>query len=161
MKQNEIKKIVIVLVFIEFVSKIKLYKFLFPLGGSIITLFSMLIIILIGYFCGLIYEFISCLVYSILKFIFAENIYHPLQGIIDYELSYLVFFISCCSLFRKNVNSLSIGFILTYILRLLFASFSGYIFFKEYIPNNFKPNIYMFLNIIVHIYLQRWLYHLF
>ena len=137
------KKIVIgsVLVVIAFIfSKSSYINFYFHLvTWWYITLFSILIITFAGYFYGLKYGIISCLVYSLLKFIFAVNIYYPLQGKIDYVLSYVIFFISGFSLFRKNVNSLSITFILSFILRWLFASLQVV---KEYTPDNLNPIIY-------------------
>lgn len=123
-------------------SKIKLLEFLFPLGGSI-TLFSMIIITLPSYFFGLKYGLISCICYSCLKFIFAGNIYNPLQALIDYGFSYICFAIAGFNMIRYNKYGLSIGYILGCILRCIFASLSGYIFFREYTPATWNPIIYV------------------
>lgn len=123
-------------------SKIKLLEFLFPLGGSI-TLFSMIIITLPSYFFGLKYGVISCICYSFLKFIFAGNIYNPLQALIDYGFSYICFAIAGFNIIRYNKYGLSIGYILGCILRCIFASLSGYIFFREYTPATWNPIIYV------------------
>lgn len=134
-------------------SKIKLLEFLFPLGGSI-TLFSMVIITLPAYFFGLKYGIIACICYSTLKFIFAGNIFNPLQALIDYGLSYICFSIAGFNIIRFNKYGLSIGYILGCVLRWLFSSLSGYIFFKEYTPATWNPVFYVLVYNGMYIFIE-------
>ena len=123
-------------------SKIKLFEL--PLGGSV-TLMSMLIITLPAYFYGLKFGIFSTICFSLLKFIFAGNIYHPVQALLDYGFAYVCFFVAGFDSIRKNKNGLTIGYVLGCLLRVIFSAMSGYIFFKEYTPEAWNPIIYVFV----------------
>lgn len=125
-------------------SKIKLLEFFFPLGGSI-TLFSMLIITLPGYFLGFKYGVLSTIGLGIIKFSFAGNLYNIWQGILDYIIAYTLFSVSGLKIFTKMKRGLECSYILGVIGRILFCSLSGYIFFRESIPVDINPIIYVLM----------------
>ena len=58
-----------------------------PNGGST-TLFSMLIVCLIGYWYGPKVSLIAAIAYGILQFIVGPYVVHPLQVILDYPLAF-------------------------------------------------------------------------
>lgn len=58
-----------------------------PNGGSI-TLFSMLIISMIGYCYGPTTGFIASITYGVLQFILEPYFVHPLQVLLDYPLAF-------------------------------------------------------------------------
>jgi hypothetical protein len=128
MKQNGIKKIVIgsVLVVIAFIfSKIKLYKFLFPLGH-----FLWIYNTIFNIDNNIIWIFLWIKIWNYFMFsILIIKIHICWKYLSSFTrhnwLSYVVFFISGFSLFRKNVNSLSSDFILSCILRWLFTCLPG------------------------------------
>ena len=125
-------------------SKIEVFNFLFPNGGSI-TFFSMLFLSLPGYFFGFKYGLISCLVFSMLKFITGIFIYSPLQGIIDYVLSFLPFAITGLIVFSNNKNGFVIGYIIAVVFRLILSVVSGVLFFSDYAPENTPSLAYSFM----------------
>ncbi len=122
-------------------SKIKLLEFFFPLGGSI-TLFSMFLITLPGYFLGFKYGVLSTIGLGIIKFSFAGNLYNIWQGILDYIIAYTLFSVSGLKIFTKMKRGLECSYILGVIGRIIFCSLSGFIFFKEYTPDGINPLIY-------------------
>ena len=58
-----------------------------PNGGSV-TLFSMLLVTLVGYWYGPATGVIAAVAYGILQFITGPYVVHPLQVIIDYPLAF-------------------------------------------------------------------------
>lgn len=108
-------------------SNLKLFHF--PTGGSI-TLFSMLIICLPGYWYGLGVGSLCGLTYGILQLILDPYIVHPVQFVIDYLLAFTVLGLSGC--FKDKKNGLTFGYILAVIGRFVCAVLSGWIFFGSY-----------------------------
>ncbi len=66
-------------------SQIKLFSL--PQGGSI-TPFSMLFIILIGYFFGVKTGVLTGIVYGLLQLAFGGWVMHPMQLLLDYPLAF-------------------------------------------------------------------------
>ena len=58
-----------------------------PNGGSV-TLFSMLIICLVGYWYGPVTGIIAAVAYGVLQFITGPYVVHPLQVLLDYPLAF-------------------------------------------------------------------------
>ena len=118
-------------------SQIKIFHM--PFGGSI-TLFSMLVICLPGYWFGYKIGVISGIILGLLKFIFDPVFLHPAQFFLDNILAYACFGLS--GIFKSQKNSLIKGYIFTVLLRFICAFISGVIFFGSYAPSNSSVIIY-------------------
>ena len=103
-----------------------------PNGGSI-TLFSMLIISMIGYCYGPTTGFIASIAYGILQFVVEPYFVHPLQVLLDYPLAFGALGVS--GFFSKKKNGLIYGYILGILGRLFFHEVSGLIFYTTYAGN--------------------------
>lgn len=110
-----------------------------PFGGKI-TLFSMLIISLPAYLFGTRLGFISSIAFAFLMMIIDPYIVHPVQVVFDYIIAFGCFGI--VAFFRNKKNGLMIGFIVACIIRFISHCISGYIFFKEYAPENWNALLY-------------------
>ncbi len=109
-----------------------------PNGGSI-TLFSMLVICLIGYWYGPATGLITAFAYGILQFITGPYVVHPLQVLLDYPLAFGALGLS--GFFWKSKNGLLKGYIIGVLGRLLTHEISGYIFYTTYVPGGPAANI--------------------
>ncbi len=102
-------------------------KFLnLPMGGTI-TLFSMLFVVLIGYWYGPKAGLTAAVAYGLLQFILEPIFYTLPQVIIDYPAAFGALGIS--GFFRKRKNGLIIGYMAGVLGRYFFAFWSGMIFF--------------------------------
>lgn len=108
-------------------SNIKLFDF--PTGGSI-TLLSMLIITLPGYWFGLGAGLMTGIAYGVLQMLIDPYILFPAQLIVDYLLAFGALGLS--GLFHDKKNGLVKGYIAGILGRYFFAVFSGYLFFGTY-----------------------------
>lgn len=110
-----------------------------PQGGSV-TLFSMLFIVLIGYWYGLKQGLISGLVFGLLQLILQGWVMHPVQLILDYPLAFAL--LGLGGLFKNSENGLLKGLLLGAFGRFLCHFLSGIVFFSEYAPEGFSPVVY-------------------
>lgn len=110
-----------------------------PMGGSI-TLFSMLFIVLIGYWYGLKAGLMTGFAYGLLQFLMDPVFYSPVQLLIDYPLAFGALGLS--GLFAEKKNGLLKGYILGVIGRYIFAFISGVVFFGHYAPEGTPATIY-------------------
>ncbi len=101
-----------------------------PNGGSV-TLFSMLIMCLIGYWYGPKTGLIACVAYGILQFIVGPYFVHPAQVLLDYPLAFGALGLS--GFFWKQKNGLLKGYIVGVLGRLLCHEISGLIFYTSYV----------------------------
>ena len=108
-------------------SELKLFHF--PTGGSI-TLLSMLIICLPGYFFGLTAGLLTGVAHGILQLIIDPYVLYPSQLIIDYFLAFGALGLS--GLFCNAKQGLLKGYIVGVLGRYVFAVLSGWIFFGSY-----------------------------
>ena len=108
-------------------SNIKLFHF--PTGGSI-TLFSMLIIALPGYFFGLVPGIITGVAYGVLQLLIDPYVLFPMQLVVDYILAFGALGLS--GLFVNKKKALIKGYIVAILGRFVFSVISGWIFFGEY-----------------------------
>ena len=111
-------------------SNIKLFHF--PTGGSI-TLLSMLVVCLPGYWFGLGVGILSGVAYGVLQMLIDPYILYPSQLIIDYLLAFGALGLS--GLFANAAKpkfSLVKGYIAAVLGRYIFAVLSGWIFFGSY-----------------------------
>lgn len=109
-----------------------------PAGGSI-TLFSMLVICLTGYWYGPAAGLITAFAYGILQFITGPYIVHPLQVLLDYPLAFGALGLS--GFFWKSKNGLIKGYLAGVLGRLIVHNISGYIFYTEYVSHNPAANL--------------------
>lgn len=115
-------------------SNIKLFEF--PFGGSI-TLLSMLIICLPGYWFGLEAGVITGVAYGVLQLIIDPYVLYPLQMAVDYFLAFGALGLS--GLFSNAKNGLIKGYLAAVLGRWVFAVISGWIFFGEYAWEGWQP----------------------
>lgn len=108
-------------------SLVKIFEF--PWGGSI-TLLSMFVIALPGYFYGLRVGLITGLAHGVLQLIIDPYVIFPIQVVVDYFLAFGALGLS--GLFANAKNGLIKGYITGVIGRYVFVVISGWIFFGEY-----------------------------
>ena len=108
-------------------SNIKLFHF--PTGGSI-TLLSMLVICLPGYFFGLGAGLMSAVAYGTLQLLIDPYVLYPMQLVIDYILAFGALGLS--GLFTNAKAGLIKGYIVGVLGRYVFVVISGWIFFGSY-----------------------------
>ena len=103
-----------------------------PNGGST-TLFSMLIVCLVGYWYGPVIGLITAFAYGILQFIVGPYFVHPAQVLLDYPLAFGALGLS--GFFSNKKHGLLIGYIIGVCGRFVFHMISGLIFYTEYVGN--------------------------
>jgi thiamine transporter len=118
-------------------SQIKLFRL--PTGGSI-TLFSMLFVVLIGYWYGPVVGLLAGVTYGLLRMILGPYIVSLPQMLVDYPLAFGALGIS--GFFSDKKNGLLIGYIAAVLGRFFFAVLSGVIFFGMYAPEGMNPLLY-------------------
>ena len=112
-------------------SQIKLFRL--PTGGSI-TLFSMLFVVLIGYWYGPVVGLLAGVTYGLLRLILGPYIVSLPQMLVDYPLAFGALGIS--GFFSDKKNGLLIGYIAAVLGRFFF------IFFGMYAPEGMNPLVY-------------------
>lgn len=103
-----------------------------PNGGSV-TLFSMLVVCLVGYWYGPVVGITAAVGYGILQFITGPYVVHPCQVVIDYPLAFGA--LGCSGFFSNQKNGLLKGYLAGVFGRFFFASLSGLIFYTVYVEN--------------------------
>lgn len=109
-----------------------------PYGGSI-TLFSMLFICLIGYWYGPGVGIMTGLAYGILQFLQEPYVLSLFQVCCDYVLAFAG--LGLAGLFAKSKNGLVKGYILGIFVRGAFHTLGGYLYWMDYMPENFPQAI--------------------
>ena len=110
-------------------SQIRLFRM--PQGGSV-TAFSMLPIVLIGYWYGFKAGFGAGIVYGVLRLMLGATIVHPVQFILDYPLAYAA--LGGFGLFRGKQFGLQISYLSGAIGRFLCSFAAGIVFFGQFAP---------------------------
>lgn len=110
-----------------------------PMGGSI-TYFSMLFIVLIGYWFGLPSGLMCSFAYGLLQFVIDPKFYSVPQLLVDYLLAFGALGLS--GFFSKKKYGLPIGYVVGVLGRYCFAVLSGVIFFGYYAPEGTAPIVY-------------------
>ncbi len=108
-----------------------------PYGGSI-SLFSMLVICLIGYWYGPRIGLTTAVAYGILQFIVGPYFIHPLQVLLDFPLAFGALGLS--GFFSNKKHGLVIGYMTGVLGRFIFHCISGIIFYTEYV-GSFGGNV--------------------
>ena len=102
-----------------------------PFGGSV-TLFSMLFIVLIGFWYGAKAGLLTGFAYGLLQFVLDPVFYSPWQLILDYPLAFGALGLS--GFFSDKKQGLLMGYIAGVLGRYAFVCLSGGIFFAAYAP---------------------------
>ena len=113
--------------------------FSFPTGGSI-TLLSMLIVCLPGYWFGLGAGIMTGVAYGVLQMLIDPYILYPMQLVMDYLLAFGA--LGLAGLFAKKKHGLIPGYITGVLGRYVFAVLSGWIFFGMYAWEGWNPLLY-------------------
>lgn len=101
-------------------SFIKVFKM--PYGGSV-TLMSMLFIVLVGF------------AYGILQFLQEPYFLSLFQVCCDYTFAFAA--LGLAGLFRKRKGGLAAGYIAAVMVRGVFHTLGGYLYWMDYMPENF------------------------
>ena len=119
-------------------SFIKLYPM--PWGGAV-TLLSMFFVAYVGYLFGPGVGFAAAFVYSILQFIQDGGSYmlSPFQVCCDYFLAFTA--LGASGFFKNKKNGLVIGYIFAVMLRGLFHTIGGYLYWMDYMPEDFPSSL--------------------
>lgn len=130
-------------------SNIKVFSF--PFGGSV-TLLSMLIICLPGYWFGVGAGIMTGVAYGVLQMLIDPYILYPMQLVIDYLLAFGALGLS--GLFAKRKNGLIFGYLTAIFGRYLFAVLSGWIFFGMYAWEGWNPLLYSVVYNAIYIFAE-------
>lgn len=118
-------------------SYIKLFKL--PFGGSV-TLFSMLFIVLIGYWYGAKIGILTGLVYGIFQFLQEPYVLSLFQVCCDYILAFgamgIAGFFS-----RSKKHGLVKAYLAAILARGAFHALGGYLYWMDYMPSNFPKSL--------------------
>ncbi|MBD5536295.1 MAG: ECF transporter S component [Lachnospiraceae bacterium] len=114
-------------------------KFELPYGGSV-TAFSMFCICIIGYFYGIKAGLLSAVAYSILQFIQSGGSYmlSPMQICCDYFFAFTALGIT--GFFYKKDKFIP-AYFLAIMARGLFHTIGGYLYWMDYMPENFPQSL--------------------
>ena len=115
-------------------SNIKLFDL--PYGGSI-TLLSMLVVCLPGYFFGLGAGLMTGVAHGILQLLIDPYVLYPMQFVVDYILAFGALGLS--GIFANSKFGLIKGYIAGILGRYVFAVISGWIFFGAYAWEGWNP----------------------
>ena len=118
-------------------SMIKLFEM--PMGGSV-TLFSMLFIVLIGYWYGPYVGIMTAVAYGLLQFVTEPIFYTIPQMLIDYPCAFGALGLS--GFFAGKKHGLQIGYLAGVLGRYVFAVISGVVFFGAYAPEGTPAIVY-------------------
>ena len=105
-----------------------------PWGGSV-TLCSMLFIVLAAYWYGPKAGIMVGLAYSILQFLQEPYVLSFFQVCCDYIFAFAA--LGAAGFFCKSKNGLIKGYLFAVFLRGVFHSLGGYLYWMEYMPDNF------------------------
>jgi thiamine transporter len=111
-------------------SQIRLYRM--PYGGSV-TAFSMLPIVLVGYWYGTRAGLAAGAVYGVVRLMLGAFVVHPIQFILDYPLAYAALGAFC--LFKGKRFGLQISYLAGAAGRFLCNFAAGIVFFTENVPD--------------------------
>lgn len=109
-----------------------------PYGGSV-TLLSMLFIVLVGNWYGVKTGVLVGFAYGVLQFLQEPYFLSLFQVCCDYVLAFAALGLS--GLFRKWKNGLLIGYIAAVLARGFFHSLGGYLYWMDYMPENFPQSL--------------------
>ena len=111
-----------------------------PCGGSV-TLCSMLFVVLIGYWYGPKVGIMSGFAYGLLQFVQDGGSYilSPLQACMDYIFAFAALGLS--GFFYQKKHGLVKGYLVAILVRGLFHTIGGYLYWMDYMPDNFPKSL--------------------
>lgn len=113
-------------------SYIKLFEL--PFGGSV-TAFSMLFVVLIGYWYGPKTGLLIGFVYGIMQFLQGPYVLSLFQVCCDYLLAFTA--LGIAGFFRNSKNGLLKGYLIAILVRGFFHALGGYLYWMDYMPDEF------------------------
>lgn len=122
-------------------------KFELPMGGSV-TLFSMFFICFVGYLYGVNVGFVTAFAYSILQFIQSGGSYFlsPFQVCCDYFFAFTA--LGLAGIWYGKEKGLVKGYVVACIVRGLFHTIGGYIYWMDYMPESFPQSLSSIYSIV-------------
>ena len=110
------------------------------MGGSV-TLFSMFFVCLIGYAYGVRVGFSAAFAYSILQFLQSGGKYFlsPFQTCCDYFFAFTA--LGIVGFWYGRKKGLITGYVIAALIRGLFHTLGGYIFWMDYMPDSFPKSL--------------------
>ncbi|MBS6194699.1 MAG: energy-coupled thiamine transporter ThiT [Clostridiales bacterium] len=117
-------------------SYLKLFNF--PFGGSI-TAFSMLFIVLVGYWYGAKTGILIGFVFGIMQFLQEPYVLSLFQVCCDYLLAFAA--LGLAGFFKNSKNGLLKGYLVAIIARGAFHALGGYLYWMDYMPENFPKSL--------------------
>lgn len=111
-----------------------------PYGGRV-TVFSMFCICIIGYFYGIKIGIFAAAAYSVLQFIQGGGSFmlSPLQVCCDYFFAFTALGIT--GFFYKKPNKFILAYCLAILARGLFHTIGGYLYWMDYMPEDFPESL--------------------
>ena len=109
-----------------------------PDGGSV-TLFSMLFIVLIANWYGAKTGILVGFAYGLLQFIQGPYVLSLFQVCCDYMFAFAA--LGVAGFFGKKKNGLLIGYIVVVLARGFFHTLGGYLYWMDYMPENFPQSL--------------------
>lgn len=111
-----------------------------PYGGSV-TLFSMFCICIIGYLYGIKAGLLSAFAYSILQFFQSGGSYmlSPMQICCDYFFAFTA--LGLTGFFYRKKDKFILAYLLAILARGLFHTIGGYLYWMDYMPDNFPKSL--------------------
>lgn len=109
-----------------------------PWGGSV-TLCSMLFIVLVANWYGVQTGILVGLAYGLLQFIQEPYVLSFFQVCCDYVLAFAA--LGAAGFFAKSKHGLLKGYIAAVIARGVFHSLGGYLYWMDYMPDNFPQSL--------------------
>ena len=109
-----------------------------PYGGSV-TLFSMLFIVLIANWYGAKTGILVGFAYGLLQFIQGPYVLSLFQVCCDYVFAFAA--LGVAGFFGKKKNGLLIGYIVAVLARGFFHTLGGYLYWMDYMPENFPQSL--------------------
>ena len=119
-----------------------------PYGGSV-TLLSMLFIVLVANWYGVRTGILVGFAYGILQFLQEPYFLSLFQVCCDYTFAFAA--LGLAGLFRKRKGGLAAGYIAAVMVRGVFHTLGGYLYWMDYMPDNF-PQILVRVYPIVYNY---------
>ncbi len=127
-------------------SSIPFLKFHMPWGGSV-TLFTMFMICYVGYLYGVRIGMLTAFAYSLLQFWDGSTyILSPFQVCCDYILAFTA--LGLAGLWMGKKHGMTIGYIVGCLVRGLFHTIGGYLYWMDYMPENFPAPLVKFYPVL-------------
>ena len=118
-------------------NQVSLYRM--PMGGSV-TPFSMLFIVLAGYWLGPVYGVLAGVSKGLLDTATGAYVVAPFQYVLDYLLAFGA--LGLAGFFRKWRFGLQVGYVVGVLGRFVFVFLSGFLFFYMFAPEGQHAAVY-------------------